>query len=180
LHIRNPIVGLVQCEDHIFLTVSQINQLHFASNSNLDHIQLHHLADSTSKVDFQILHLVPATTHDDLAQEHDWCWSLQMDTAVTNVPGHLIHPINPTMSVHMPGQPTYLFKSSFLLLLSSSLYQKLWPQDLYEIPTVKCSEHFPYWSEGKACFVCKQDEPNGDISNENADCLLCGPKVYFN
>ena len=180
LRIRNPIVGLVWCEDHIFLAVSQINWLHFASNSDLDHIRLHHLADSASKVDFQILRLVPATTHDDLAQEHDWCWSLQMDAAVTNVPGRLIHPINPTMSVHMPGQPTYLFESSFLLSLSSSLYQELRPQDLYEIPTVKRSEHFPYRSEGKACFVCEQDEPNGDISNENADCLLCGPKVYFN
>jgi hypothetical protein len=66
----------------------------------------------------------------------------------------------------MPGQPTYLFESSFLLSLSLSLYQELQPQDLCELPTVKCSEYFPYQSEGKACFVCEQDEPDGHINNE--------------
>lgn len=180
LRIGNPIAGLVRCEEHIFLAISQVNRLHFASNSDLDHIQLHYLVDSSSKVDFQILRLLPATSNDDPSQEFDWCWSLKMEATVMNVPGRLIHPINPTMSVHMPGQPTYLFESSFLLSLSSSLYQELQPQDLRELPTVKCSEYFPYRSEGKACFVCEQDEPDGHINNENADCLLCGPKVHLN
>jgi hypothetical protein len=156
LCIGNPIVGLVRCEEHIFLAISQVNGLHFASNSNLDHIQLHHLVDSASKVDFQILRLLPAATHDDPTQQYDWCWSLQMKATVTNVPGHLIYPINPMMSVHIPGEPTYLFESSFLLSLSLSLHQELQPQDLCDLPTVKRSEYFPYRSEGKVCFVCEQ------------------------
>jgi len=72
LRIGNPIVGLVRCEEHIFLAVSQVNRLHFASNSDLDHIQLHHLVDSAAKVDFQILRLLPATADDDPTQEYDW------------------------------------------------------------------------------------------------------------
>jgi hypothetical protein len=180
LRIGNPIVTLVRCEGRIFLAIAQINRLHFASNSNLNQIQLHHLADSTSKVDYQILRLLPATIEDNRSQEYDWCWSLQMETTVTNVPGRFVHPINPTMSVRAPGQPTYLFESSFLVSLSSSLHEELQPQDLRELPTVKCSIYFPYRSQGKACFVCEEDESNGLISNEGADCLLCGPKVQLN
>ena len=85
-----------------------------------------------------------------------------------------------TMSVHKPGQPTYLFESSFLVSLSSSLHEELQLQDLCEVPTIKCSEYFPYQSEGKACFVCEEDELNGPISNESSDCLLCGPKAQLN
>ena len=180
LRIGNPIAALVRCEDHIFLAIAQVNRLHFASNGDLDHIQLHYLVDSTSKVDFQILRLLPATTSDDPTQEHNWCWSLKMEATVINVPGQLIHPINPSMSVHMPGQPTYLFESSFLVSLSSSLFQELQPQDFRDLPTVKSSEYFPYRTEGKACFVCEQDEPDSLIDGENADCLFCGPKVQLN
>lgn len=73
-----------------------------------------------------------------------------------NVPGHLIHLINPTMLVHMPGQPTYFFKSSFLLSLSSSLYQKLRPQDLHELLTVKCSEYISIEARGKCALFASR------------------------
>ncbi|KAF8230494.1 hypothetical protein L208DRAFT_1281631, partial [Tricholoma matsutake] len=146
-------------------------------------ICLHHLADSSAKVDFQILHLCPATAEDDPTKEYDWCWSLQMDCTCDGVPGWLAHPINPSISVWTPGKPTYLLESSFLVSLASNLYGELLPQDCSEIPVVKCSLYFPYQREGKACFICQEDTKascsSGDIY-ETSDCSLCGPRAQVN
>jgi hypothetical protein len=64
------------------------------------------------------------------------------------------------MSVRTPGQATYLFESSFLLSLSSSLYQELQPQDRYLIGTNfqvgSALNIFPIEAKGKhALFVKK-------------------------
>jgi len=120
LCIGNPIATLVWCEGQIFLTITQINQLHFASNNNLSEICLHHPADSSVKVDFHILHLLPATVDDNPTKEYDWCWSLQMEFMCDSVPGWFAHLINPSILVCMCGKPTYLLKSSFLVSLAST------------------------------------------------------------
>ncbi|RDB18817.1 hypothetical protein Hypma_014567 [Hypsizygus marmoreus] len=162
LRIGNPIATLVRCEGR-----------------HLDELGLHHLADDTAKVDFQILRLIPATVEDDPTQEHDWCWSLQMEAVCENIPGRLVHPVNPAISMRTPGKPTYLFESSFLVTLSASLHQELLPQDLRSAPNVKQTEHYPYRWEGKACFVYT---PENTLSSsdtgatDDLDCGICGPK----
>lgn len=153
LHIGNPIATLVECEEHIFLAVAQVNRLQFASNNDIDEIAIHHLVDDTAKVDFQILHLISATIEDDPGQIHDWCWLLQIEALCENVPGRLAHSLNPSISIRTPGKPTFLFESSFLVTLSTTLYQELSPQDRQILPSVKCSEHFPYRNSGSWTFL---------------------------
>jgi hypothetical protein len=139
--------------------------------------------DSSAKVDFQILRLLPATVEDNPTKEYDWCWSLEMEFTCDSVPGRFAHPINPSISVRMPGKPTYLLESSFLVSLASTLYEELLPQDRREIPVVKRSLFFPYRHEGKACFVCQEDEATdcpGNIRYETSDCSTCGPRVQVN
>jgi hypothetical protein len=179
LRIGNPIASLVQCENLIFLAIAEVNRLHFAGKNNLDEIGLHLLADGTAKVDFQILRLRPATEEDDPSQQYDWCWSLQMESTCDNVPGRFIHPLNPPVSVRMPGKPTFLFDSSFLVTISSSLFQELSPHDLRSVPVVKRSPSFPYRNDdGKACFICEHDDATHPPLNESSsDCSGCGPKV---
>jgi hypothetical protein len=107
---------------------------------DLDDLPAHLLADPTARVDSQILRLVPATLDDDPMQVHDWCWSLKMEGSCDNVPGRDIHPINPSVSIQKPGNPTFLFKSTFLVTLSCNLFQELRPQDRKNILVVKKSE----------------------------------------
>lgn len=149
LRIGNPVASLVQCEGKIFLAIAQINRISFASQNSLESIALHLLVDSSAKVDYQILRLLPATIDDDPEGKHDWCWSLQMDGVCENIPGRLIHPVNPTISIKVPGKPTYLFESSFLVTLCASLHQELLPSEYCCIPDVKRSEYFPYRIQGK-------------------------------
>jgi hypothetical protein len=54
--------------------------------------------------------------------------------------GLLIQSINP----FLPGKPTYLLESSFLVSLASNLYRTLLPQDCHDIPVVKRFLYFPY------------------------------------
>lgn len=148
LRIGNPVATLVQCEGRIFLAIAQVNCLHFASQNNIEEISIHLLVDSSAKVDCQILRLLPATIEDDPEGKHDWCWSLHMEEVCENVPGRLIHPLNPTISIRTPGKPTFLFECTFLVTLSASLHQELLPSDYRCVPKVKRSEYFPYRNQG--------------------------------
>ena len=71
LHVGNPVALLIQCNALVVLAVAQVNQLQFASHSNLDEVAVHLLANPTAKVNCQILHLVPATVKDDPTCMHD-------------------------------------------------------------------------------------------------------------
>jgi hypothetical protein len=148
LRIGNPIAVLVRCEGLVVLAVAQVNRLKFAGKDNLNVLPIHLLADPTARVDSQILRLIAATLDDDPTQVHDWCWSLQMEASCDNIPGQGVHPINPSLSVQKPGQPTFLFESTFLVTLSCNLFQELRPQDRRNLPVIKQSEYFPYRSSG--------------------------------
>lgn len=63
--IGNPIAILVECKKKLYLTVTHINQLHFAGNGDLMTLSTHLIGDTTVKVSFQILSIVPATVEDD-------------------------------------------------------------------------------------------------------------------
>lgn len=147
LRIGNPIALLVRCEGLMVLAIAQVNQIRHASR-DLDDLAAYLLTDPTARIDAQILRLIPATLDDDPTQVHDWCWSLNMEASCDNVPGHYIHPINPSVSVQRMGNPTFLFESTFLVTLSCSLFQELRPQDRKHIPVVKRTENFPYRYSG--------------------------------
>jgi hypothetical protein len=149
LRIGNPVGTLVRCKDKVFLAIAQVNQLCFASESNLQELGIHLLPDSTAKVSFQVLRLLQATAVDDPEQQYDWCWSLGMDASCDDVPGWFVHPVNPAVSLRTPGKPTFLFESSFLLTLAASLHQELLPQDIRELANVRRSDWFPYRHSGE-------------------------------
>ena len=153
----NPFTILVWCDTLVILAVAQVNRLHFASHSNLDELAAHLLADPTTKVDCQLLHLVPATIEDDPTHIHDWCWSMHMEATCENVDGRYIHLLNPAISVLRPGKPTFLFEGSFLVTLSCSMFQDLWPQDYQSLPVVRQIEFFPYRFEGMLVPVLSLD-----------------------
>ena len=148
LRISNPIAILVRCEGMIVMAIAQVNRLKFASRDNLLELPNHLLTDPTTKVDAQILCLRQATIEDDPTQTHDWSWSSRMGSSCEDVVGQYIHPINPSVSIHQPGKPYFLFESEFLVTLSCSLFQELAPQDRKNLPKVKQTEDFPYRSSG--------------------------------
>jgi hypothetical protein len=129
LCIGDPIALLVQCETLVVLAVAQVNWLCFASQSDLNELAVHFLADPTTKIDCQLLQLVPASVEDDPTQVHDWCWSMCMEAMCENVNGQYVHLLNPSISVLRPGKPMFLFESSFLVNLSCALFQDLQPED---------------------------------------------------
>jgi hypothetical protein len=148
LRIGNPIAILVRCEGMIVMAIAQVNRLKFASRDNILELPIHLLTDPTAKVDAQIICLQRATIEDDPTQVHDWCWSLKMGSLCDDVLGQYIHPINPSVSVHQPGNPTFLFEGTFLITLACSLFQELSPHDRKDLPKVKQSDSFPYRSSG--------------------------------
>ena len=149
LHVGDPIALLIQCETLVVLAVAQVNRLHFASQSDLNELAVHFLADPSAKIDCQLLQLVPASIEDDPTQVHDWCWSTYMEATCENVGRQYVHLLNPSISVLRAGKPTFLFESSFLVNLSCAMFQDLQPEDHQHLPVVKRTETFPYRMLGK-------------------------------
>jgi hypothetical protein len=132
----------------VMMAIAQVNHLKFASTDNLLELPNHLLANPTAKLDAQILCLQRATIEDDPTQVHDWYWTSRMGSSCDDVISQYVQPINPSISVQQPGKPTFLFKSDFLVTLSSSLLQELAPQDQKNLLKIKCSKDFPYQSSG--------------------------------
>ena len=153
LRISNPIAILVRCEDLIVMAIAQVNRLKFASRDDLLELPIHLLTDPTAKVDAQILCIRRATLEDDPTEVHDWCWSSRMGSSCEDIAGQYVHPINPSISIHQPGKPTFLFESDFLVTLSCNLFQDLAPQDRKNIPKIRRSEDFPYRSSGTSFAI---------------------------
>jgi hypothetical protein len=129
LHVGDPISLLVWCKTLVVLAVVQVNQLRFVSQSNIDELTVHFLADPTAKIDCQLLHLLPVSVEDDPTPVHDWFWSMFMEATCENMDGQYVHLLNPSISVLRPIKPTFLFKSSLLVNMSCSLFQDLQPED---------------------------------------------------
>lgn len=144
LHIGNPVASLVQCERMVFLVIGQVNWIMFGGHSDVSALNINLLDDKNTKISYQILRIRPATIADDPGEQHDWIWSLKMELHCENVPESLIHPLNPTVSVQTPGQPTYLFASDILLTITASIYGELAPSKFSKIPAVKQTDYFPY------------------------------------
>jgi hypothetical protein len=147
LRIDNPICTLVRCEEQLFLAIGAINNLSFGSEQ-VQEISLDLLADRDAKVGFEIMTLVRTTVDIDPTEKHDWCWSQAMDRAFNDVPGRLVQPLNPTLSIRNPTKPTYLFESSELMAFGVTLLERLSPEDIKHLPKTACTEGFPYRFQG--------------------------------
>ena len=176
LQVGNPAAALVRCKENVFLALVNIIGLKFGRENDLQDLKLKYLADKTAKVDFQILHMVPAAQDDDPSDEYDWCWSQAMEVVCHDVPGWLICAVNPGIIIHGPGKPMYLFKSLALLVLAGYLHHHLSPCNINSVPIVKRTLYFPYRFKGKVCFLIEGSE--GDtIGEEGSLCTKCGPRT---
>ena len=132
----------------IVMAIAQVNCLKFASRDNALELPIHSLTDPTAKVDTQIPNLQQATLEDDPTEMHDWSWFSRMGSLCNEVSGQYVQPINPSISIHQPGKPLFLFESDYLITLLCNLFQELSPQDWKTLLKVKQSEDFPYRSSG--------------------------------
>lgn len=142
LSIFDPVASLVRCEEKYFLCVGEVNSISVGSKTR-QRVALNLLPESTVRISYQILHIVPATTDDDPAAKNDWRSSRPLPYTFT-VPGILVQPINPPTSLHTSGSPRLLFDSGSLRALASSLRDRLPRMRLRKVPTAKVSADFPY------------------------------------
>jgi hypothetical protein len=149
LRIGHPTATLVNCEGDCFLAVAQVNNIILGSRV-ADSILLDLLADPGTKISYQIRHLVAPDSEDEPDAKHDWKWSLGFESkSIFNVPGHLIYPLNPTVSNQVASHPTYLFSSEVLITVAAAIDGQLAVNQWANIPSVQRSELFPYQSAGQ-------------------------------
>jgi hypothetical protein len=139
---------LLRCENKLFLAIGAVNSLSFGSDK-IQELSLDFLSDQDAKVSFEVICLVRTTVEDDPTKQHDWQWSQHMDRSFVNIPGRLIQPLNPTLSICTPTKPTYLFQSSELMAFGATLIERLSSEDLRLIPNTTRTESFPYRFQGE-------------------------------
>ncbi|KAJ7085187.1 hypothetical protein B0H15DRAFT_988746 [Mycena belliarum] len=176
IRIGNPVALLVSCEEQLFLAVAQVNDLSLASE-HVQSISLDHLLDSSAKISVQVLRVVPSTVADDPTEKNDWCWSLKFEGLCSNVPGNLVHPLNPSVSVVNIGSPTYLFDSQTLLTAAASIHGQMVTRDFICVPKVRRSDTFPYRHGGRVCFIVEIDPAirpaHGSAPKDRNICSQC-------
>lgn len=160
--LDSPITSLIKCEGRLFVAVGEVNDLTFDSK-HVEQITVDQLSEPTALVGFQLLYIIPATTEDDPACVNDWRWSFQRGASY-QVPGRLVEPIDPPISLKTAGKPTYLFDSRILQSIGSLLFERLTRDDAPRVPAVSQSPNFPYREEsGQACFVCADERKEEEI-----------------
>ncbi|KAE9404086.1 hypothetical protein BT96DRAFT_955688 [Gymnopus androsaceus JB14] len=137
-----PIATLLQCDNHLFLCIGEIKNIRWDSKP-AEQLQLDCLLEKLTSISFQLISIIPATSEDDSSLRKDWCSSSSL-SYIFKVPGSLVLPINPKLSTQMKLNPVYLFESSELIWLVSSLHEKVSRHDLKGVPSITCSNNFPY------------------------------------
>ncbi|KAJ7701879.1 hypothetical protein B0H17DRAFT_894919, partial [Mycena rosella] len=173
LRIGNPIATMVECEGQYFLAVAQVNDIILGSSA-IDSIVLDLLSDPGVKISYQILRLIAPNSDDGANGEYDWKWSFKFEhNSITNIPGRLIHPLNPTVSNRVPGELTYLFSSEVLIAVAASIDSQLTGNYYDDIPKVQRSDTFPYRSaDPGASFLCTKCFPPVPIKTSNYQRIL--------
>ncbi|KAJ7802330.1 hypothetical protein B0H14DRAFT_1664919 [Mycena olivaceomarginata] len=183
LRIGNPVATIVRCDGECFLAVGQVNTIILGSRP-MESIVLELLPDRGTKISYQIFHLAPVNSGDEPGDKYDWKWSLGFESrTIHNVPGHLVHPLNPTVSNQVPGKPTYLFSSDVLITVAANIDGYL--AHYNAIPEIGQSETFPYRCKGKACFHIASPTFEGNGRGEFGprspqspfECTKCYPSV---
>ena len=175
IRVGHPAATLVRCDENVFLAIVNVTGLKLG-DIDIQELELKYLCDKTTKVDIQVLRLVPTTEDIDPTGQHDWCWLQQMEMTCKNVPGRFVSAIDTTMLIRNPGETTYLFVSPSLLGLAENLYRRLSANDTIHIPVVKRTPFFPYRLDGKACYLVKGKAMDSTV-NEGFPCSKCGPRT---
>ncbi|TFK58748.1 hypothetical protein BDN72DRAFT_950059 [Pluteus cervinus] len=162
------------CEDQLFVAIGEVNNIIYDSKTK-EELHVNKLADPSTTISFQLLHLTSATVDDDPKLEHDWKWSLKSGTTF-QTSGKYIEPINPTVLTRSE-ETTYLFESKALMALGASILERLvLKEDGPKLPGIdKPTNEFPYRKEGKACFLCERENERGILLSKQ--CPSCTPPV---
>ncbi|KAI0260621.1 hypothetical protein BC834DRAFT_831523, partial [Gloeopeniophorella convolvens] len=140
--VTDPIATLVRCDGHLFLCIGEINSIRFHSRPQ-DEVPVALLHKTAVQVSYQALSLLPTSTEDDVSSKHDWRSSHLLPITLT-APGILIQPINPKLVSNSLRPPYFLFDSSTLVTLASSLHDRVSEAHRRSVPSVKGDERFPY------------------------------------
>ena len=140
--LNHPIASVLKCESRLFICIGEVNNLTLDSK-HVDQILIDVLLEPLAVVGFQLLYIVPADCDDDPSLQNDWRWSFRRGTSY-QVPGRLVEPVNPSISIKEAGRPCYLFESRILQSMGSLLLERLGREDVPRIPIVPQSSHFPY------------------------------------
>ncbi|THU77743.1 hypothetical protein K435DRAFT_770008 [Dendrothele bispora CBS 962.96] len=187
LMISEPIASLLSCEDQFFLCIGEVVDIRIGSNV-LEDIPLDELLEEGVIIKFQLLQIIPCDNQTDPTGHNDWrsSPSTHIHPVCFAVPGHLVVPLNPTLST--PSDPTkktfYLFRSDLLRALAEELLNKissLGQSRSLKIPTIEHSQFFPYWTtSGEAAFLCEHDGVGrGDIDGYFVCPSCTNPTVYL-
>ncbi|KAI0259910.1 hypothetical protein BC834DRAFT_926047 [Gloeopeniophorella convolvens] len=140
--VTDPIATLVRCDGHLFLCIGEINSIRFHSRPQ-DEVPVALLHETAVQVSYQALSLLPTSTEDNVSSKHDWRSSHLLPITLT-APGILIQPINPKLVSNSLRPPYFLFDSSTLVTLASSLHDRVSEAHRRSVPSVKGDERFPY------------------------------------
>ncbi|KAI0258075.1 hypothetical protein BC834DRAFT_801297, partial [Gloeopeniophorella convolvens] len=176
--VTDPIATLVRCDGHLFLCIGEINSIRFHSRPQ-DEVPVALLHETAVQVSYQALSLLPTSTEDDVSSKHDWRSSHLLPITLT-APGILIQPINPKLVSNSLRPPYFLFDSSTLVTLASSLHDRVSEAHRRSVPSVKGDERFPYReSSGKACFIIEGRHQAHESAALTLCCPHCTPEVDF-
>jgi hypothetical protein len=150
LMVNNPVASLVLCEENIFLCIGEIVGIHLGLKA-VNYLHLDVLLEDSMHITYQVYSLVctPPNDSDDpadgTADKSNWKTSSLLPLKF-KVPGKLIQPINPSLSIpsKSPHTPFYLFDMPTLIALMSSLRDRLNKPQLKSIPHTAQTDRFPY------------------------------------
>ncbi|KAF5339658.1 hypothetical protein D9758_015582 [Tetrapyrgos nigripes] len=187
LMVSEPIASILSCEDQFFLCIGEVIDIH-TRNGPVDDIFVDDLLEEGVTVQYQLLHIKPATEENDPTRQNDWRSSpaTHIHPVCFDIPGHLVQPLNPMLvTPDDPAQKSfYLFRSDVLRALAETLLNKLAELGegrAHKIPKTPRSQFFPYWTTGgEAAFLCEHDGiGHGDIEGYFTCPSCTDPVVYL-
>jgi hypothetical protein len=144
LLLNDPIATVLRCQGRIFLAIAQVNSIRVDGRPQCD-IRVDHLPEKTVVITYQIMQLRPISNEHVVNRptEPDWQWNNRFG-GVHKCLGHLVEPINPTLSTQDPHAPTYNFNSAELQAIAALLYTKVQTVEQSALPETSVSDTFPY------------------------------------
>ncbi|KAH8995592.1 hypothetical protein EDB83DRAFT_2559207 [Lactarius deliciosus] len=183
LMVDNPVATLLSCEDNIFLCIGEVIGIHIGSKA-VDHLRLDVLLEDNIRITYQAYSLVCTIPSDDDPDnnthtgKYDW-QARSLLPMRFKVPGNLVQPINPALTMPPSHTPLYLFETSTLIAFASTLRDRLSKPQLKFIPQMEQTDCFPYRERsGMACFVAETVYEVREFNTH--ECPACEPPVQLN
>jgi len=153
LSVGDPAATLLGCEGNIFLAIVQVNEIIVDHLSVLE-ISPKLLVGPIVTIQFQVYQLIEVTdTNDPDYNDANWKWNWKMEKKVLKTKGSCIQVIDPSVSMCIPFEPIYLFKSDELRGLAASLFGSISQDGYAKLPTLKRSDCFPYQLQSKSYLI---------------------------